>query len=80
MHRCEGSFATEAALSAIEEVSAGIDPNKRFCPDALVSNHINIIISERDMFDYSSGEPPNHVLTVLRALEVQSLAWIHSAA
>ncbi|KAG6333299.1 hypothetical protein ID866_5786 [Astraeus odoratus] len=34
------------------------------------NNHINIIISERDEFDYSSGEPPSHVLTVLRALEI----------
>ncbi|KAL4080728.1 P-loop containing nucleoside triphosphate hydrolase protein [Scleroderma citrinum] len=34
------------------------------------NNHISIIISERDVFDYSAGEPPNHVLTVLRALEI----------
>ncbi|KIM63353.1 hypothetical protein SCLCIDRAFT_24251 [Scleroderma citrinum Foug A] len=34
------------------------------------NKHINIIISERDLFDYSSGEPPDHVLTVLRALEI----------
>ncbi|OJA17188.1 hypothetical protein AZE42_00230 [Rhizopogon vesiculosus] len=34
------------------------------------NNHINIIISERDMFDYSSGEPPAHVPTVLRVLEI----------
>ncbi|KAF8073492.1 hypothetical protein FPV67DRAFT_1576115 [Lyophyllum atratum] len=29
-----------------------------------------IIISEKDLFDYSNGEPPQHYLTVLRALEV----------
>ncbi|KAI6042717.1 P-loop containing nucleoside triphosphate hydrolase protein [Pisolithus marmoratus] len=34
------------------------------------NHHINIIISERDEFDYSSGEPPAKVLTVLRALEI----------
>lgn len=33
-----------------------------------------IIISEKDMFDYSGGEPRDpDVLTVLRALEVGSL-------
>ena len=46
---------------------------KRLHPEGLVSKHINIIISERDLFDYSSGEPPDHVLTVLRALEVRGL-------
>ncbi|KAG2362689.1 P-loop containing nucleoside triphosphate hydrolase protein [Suillus spraguei] len=32
--------------------------------------HVNIIISERDMFDFSAGEPPDHILTVLRVLEI----------
>ena len=31
-----------------------------------------IIITERDIFDYSNGEPPEGILTVLRALEVCS--------
>jgi hypothetical protein len=30
----------------------------------------NIIISERDLFDFRSGEPPEKYLTVLRALDV----------
>ncbi|GLB38155.1 putative P-loop containing nucleoside triphosphate hydrolase protein [Lyophyllum shimeji] len=29
-----------------------------------------IIISEKDLFDYSAGEPPENYLTVLRALEI----------
>ncbi|KAF9221585.1 P-loop containing nucleoside triphosphate hydrolase protein [Gyrodon lividus] len=32
--------------------------------------HINVIISERDLFDYSGGEPRGDVLTVLRSLDV----------
>ena len=38
------------------------------------SQHL-IIISERDMFDYSSGEPDPNMLTVLRALEVGTLLF-----
>lgn len=37
------------------------------------SHHIRIIISEKDYFDYSSGEPPLGVDTVLRMLEVISV-------
>jgi hypothetical protein len=37
------------------------------------SGHILIIIYEKDMFDYSSGEPPEDMLTVLRALEVRPM-------
>ncbi|KAN0087613.1 hypothetical protein V8E55_006234 [Tylopilus felleus] len=32
--------------------------------------HANVIISERDLFNYSAGEPRGDVLTVLRALDV----------
>ena len=35
------------------------------------STGILIIIFEKDMFDYKSGEPPENYLTVLRALEVR---------
>jgi hypothetical protein len=35
-----------------------------------------IIISERDMFDYSAGEPNPDMLTVLRALEVSILLFV----
>ena len=35
------------------------------------SHHINILIYEKDMFDYRAGEPPEDKLTVLRALEVR---------
>jgi hypothetical protein len=45
-----------------------------FCSDADVewsSTGILIIIFEKDMFDYKSGEPPENYLTVLRALEVR---------
>ncbi|KAG5637884.1 hypothetical protein H0H81_002847 [Sphagnurus paluster] len=34
------------------------------------NHHTTIIISEKDIFDYSSGEPPREYLTVLRALEI----------
>jgi hypothetical protein len=37
------------------------------------SGHILIIIYEKDMFDYSNGEPPENMLTVLRALEVRPM-------
>ncbi|KAL1744412.1 hypothetical protein HDZ31DRAFT_82675 [Schizophyllum fasciatum] len=41
---------------------------------AILTRHGNqrttIIITERDIFDYSHGEPPEGILTVLRALEV----------
>ncbi|KAF8551706.1 P-loop containing nucleoside triphosphate hydrolase protein [Imleria badia] len=32
--------------------------------------HVNVIISERDLFDYRAGEPRENVLSVLRALDV----------
>ncbi|KAG8214643.1 P-loop containing nucleoside triphosphate hydrolase protein [Butyriboletus roseoflavus] len=32
--------------------------------------HVNVIISERDLFDYGAGEPRGDILTVLRALDV----------
>jgi hypothetical protein len=35
------------------------------------SGSISIVITGRDMFDYSTGEPPSNILTVLRALEVR---------
>ncbi|KAH7920482.1 P-loop containing nucleoside triphosphate hydrolase protein [Leucogyrophana mollusca] len=34
------------------------------------NQHVTIIIAGRDMYDYSSGEPPESVLTVLRVLEI----------
>ncbi|KAG9315735.1 P-loop containing nucleoside triphosphate hydrolase protein [Chiua virens] len=34
------------------------------------NSHASVIISEKDLFDYRSGEPREDVLTVLRALEV----------
>lgn len=46
----------------------------QFCSrSTLTSNDSNgsqIVITERDLFDYSKGEPPQQFLTVLRALEV----------
>ncbi|KZT28345.1 P-loop containing nucleoside triphosphate hydrolase protein [Neolentinus lepideus HHB14362 ss-1] len=38
--------------------------------DQTGNGHITILISEFDRFDYSAGEPPVEVLTVLRALEI----------
>ncbi|KAJ2914708.1 hypothetical protein MD484_g5713, partial [Candolleomyces efflorescens] len=35
-------------------------------------NSNNIIIFEKDLFDYSSGEPPSHYHTVLRALDISN--------
>ncbi|KAF9523413.1 hypothetical protein CPB83DRAFT_690784 [Crepidotus variabilis] len=32
--------------------------------------HILIVIYEKDNFDYRHGEPPEHILTVLRALDI----------
>ena len=34
------------------------------------SVNLLIVIYEKDMFDYRNGEPPEHFLTVLRALDV----------
>ncbi|KAH8117573.1 P-loop containing nucleoside triphosphate hydrolase protein [Phellopilus nigrolimitatus] len=34
--------------------------------------NIQIVVAEEDLFDYSSGEPPETVLTVLRALEFKN--------
>ncbi|KAF8625965.1 hypothetical protein AX17_006690 [Amanita inopinata Kibby_2008] len=34
------------------------------------NSHALIVIYEKDLFDYSRGEPPENVLTVLRALEI----------
>ncbi|KAF8895600.1 hypothetical protein BD779DRAFT_1434318 [Infundibulicybe gibba] len=39
------------------------------------NHHVLIIIYEKDMFDYQSGEPPEHVLTVLRALDISD-PWV----
>ena len=30
-----------------------------------------IIVYEKDLFDYRHGEPPEHLVTVLRALDVR---------
>lgn len=35
------------------------------------SGNVNVIIFEKDLFDYSQGEPAEGMLTVLRALEVR---------
>lgn len=36
------------------------------------------MIYEKDMFDYSAGEPPTEYLTVLRALEVLQILCLAS--
>ncbi|KAG2155901.1 P-loop containing nucleoside triphosphate hydrolase protein [Suillus bovinus] len=38
--------------------------------DQTNNSHVNIIISERDLFDFSAGEPPDYIPTVLRVLEI----------
>lgn len=43
------------------------------------SQHL-IIISEKDMFDFSGGEPDPGMLTVLRALEVSALLLAYCVA
>ncbi|KAG1762131.1 P-loop containing nucleoside triphosphate hydrolase protein [Suillus occidentalis] len=53
-------------LGGLMSAFAVIDARDR---PQLKSFHVNIIISERDMFDLSAGEPPNHIPTVLRVLE-----------
>jgi len=44
-----------------------------------VGSRNNIIIAERDIFDYSNGEPPERYLTVLRALNVRSFPFTASS-
>ncbi|KIY45213.1 P-loop containing nucleoside triphosphate hydrolase protein [Fistulina hepatica ATCC 64428] len=39
------------------------------------NTHINIIIAQKDLFDYSRGEPPSDVPTVLRALNISD-EWV----
>ena len=39
-------------------------------PFVISSGQLLIVIYEKDLFDYRSGEPPEHFLTVLRALDV----------
>jgi hypothetical protein len=34
------------------------------------SPRTSIIVAQPDIFDYSAGEPPTHLTTVLRVLEV----------
>jgi len=40
------------------------------CAVSFHSGNANIIISEKDLFDYSRGEPAPELPTVLRALDV----------
>lgn len=35
------------------------------------SNHVQILVSEYDIFDYGGGEPAPHIRTVLRELKVR---------
>jgi structural maintenance of chromosomes protein 6 len=44
---------------------------------SLNSREAQIMISERDIFDYSSGEPPQDYTTILRVLDVSSLFCVH---
>ncbi|KAG2151338.1 P-loop containing nucleoside triphosphate hydrolase protein [Suillus clintonianus] len=57
-------------MSAFAVTDARDRPQLKRLLDQTKNQHINIIISERDMFDFSAGEPPNHILTVLRVLEI----------
>jgi hypothetical protein len=34
------------------------------------SHRTNIVVAEPDLFNYQAGEPPSHLLTVLRVLDV----------
>jgi hypothetical protein len=36
-----------------------------------VSSHINVIVAQCDLFDFSRGEPPSSFVTVLRVLDVR---------
>ncbi|KAG6377141.1 P-loop containing nucleoside triphosphate hydrolase protein [Boletus reticuloceps] len=55
------SFACTDARDR-QQLKRILDQSKNF--------HVNVIISERDLFDYRAGEPREDVLTVLRALDV----------
>ncbi|KAB5592896.1 Structural maintenance of chromosomes protein 6 [Ceratobasidium theobromae] len=39
------------------------------------NNHVNIIVGEVDLFDYSAGEPPANILTPLRVLNIKD-EWV----
>ncbi|KAF9241146.1 P-loop containing nucleoside triphosphate hydrolase protein [Melanogaster broomeanus] len=55
------SFACTDARDR-QQLKRILDQSKNF--------HVTVIISERDLFDYSGGEPRKDVLTVLRSLDV----------
>ncbi|KAG1906517.1 uncharacterized protein F5891DRAFT_941410 [Suillus fuscotomentosus] len=57
-------------MSAFAVTDARDRPQLKRLLDQTKNFHINIIISERDMFDFSAGEPPDHIPTVLRVLEI----------
>ncbi|KAG1822914.1 P-loop containing nucleoside triphosphate hydrolase protein [Suillus subaureus] len=57
-------------MSAFAVTDARDRPQLKRLLDQTKNSHVNIIISERDMFDFSAGEPPNHIPTVLRVLEI----------
>ncbi|KAG1884988.1 P-loop containing nucleoside triphosphate hydrolase protein [Suillus subluteus] len=57
-------------MSAFAITDARDRPQLKRLLDQTKNSHVNIIISERDMFDFSAGEPPNHIPTVLRVLEI----------
>ncbi|KAG2065304.1 P-loop containing nucleoside triphosphate hydrolase protein [Suillus decipiens] len=57
-------------MSAFAVTDARDRPQLKRLLDQTKNFHVNIIISERDLFDFSAGEPPDHILTVLRVLEI----------
>ena len=38
--------------------------------DFPISQHMQVVVADKENFNYSSGEPPEGKLTVLRALKV----------
>ncbi|TFK52189.1 P-loop containing nucleoside triphosphate hydrolase protein [Heliocybe sulcata] len=58
------------SMSSFAVTDARDRPQLKRILDQTGSGMINILISEFDLFDYSSGEPPVDILTVLRALEI----------
>ncbi|KAI0084778.1 P-loop containing nucleoside triphosphate hydrolase protein [Irpex rosettiformis] len=63
-----------ARLGGAMSTFAITDPRDRAQLDALLKRHgnhkSNIVISEVDLFDYSTGEPPAEYTTVLRILDI----------
>ncbi|KAG7443126.1 P-loop containing nucleoside triphosphate hydrolase protein [Guyanagaster necrorhizus] len=65
LRRQLGGMLTAFAVTDAQDLK----PLKRILVES-GNPHLLIFVAPRDIFDYSSGEPPAHMLTVLRALDI----------